>query len=76
VANVLFKRYPINRTIKMAHLIYMCSLSPGQAKQNNWLPSPTTIQPFDLILRLYWPQPQALNGTWSPPPIQCANATG
>jgi hypothetical protein len=56
--------------------IYIQPQSPGQAKQNNWLPSPTTNQPFDLILRLYWPQPQALNGTWSPPPIQRANATG
>jgi len=51
--------------------------SPGQAKQNNWLPSPTTNKPFNMVLRLYWPdQPQALNGTWSPPPIQRANATG
>jgi len=56
--------------------VYIQPQSPGQAKQNNWLPSPTTNQPFDLILRLYWPQPQALNGTWSPPPIQRANATG
>ena len=57
--------------------VYVQPQSPGQAKQNNWLPSPTTNQPFNMILRLYWPnQPQALNGTWSPPPIQCGNATG
>jgi Protein of unknown function (DUF1214) len=57
--------------------IYIKPQSPGQAKQNNWLPSPTTNQPFNMVLRLYWPdQPQALNGTWSPPPIQRANATG
>lgn len=56
--------------------VYVQPQSPGQAKQNNWLPSPTTNQPFNMILRLYWPQPQALNGTWSPPPIQRASATG
>jgi hypothetical protein len=57
--------------------VYIQPQSPGQAKQNNWLPSPTTNQPFNMVLRLYWPdQPQALNGTWSPPPIQRANATG
>jgi hypothetical protein len=56
--------------------VYVQPQSPGQAKQNNWLPSPTSNQPFNMILRLYWPQPQAFNGTWSPPPIQRANATG
>ena|SRR5215831_13628497 len=57
--------------------VYIQPQNPGQAKQNNWLPSPTTNQPFNMVLRLYWPdQPQALNGTWSPPPIQRANATG
>jgi len=57
--------------------VYVQPQSPGQAKQNNWLPSPTTNQPFNVVLRLYWPdQPQALNGTWIPPPIQRANATG
>jgi len=46
--------------------VYIQPQSPGQAKQNNWLPSPTTNQPFNMVLRLYWPdQPQALNGTWS-----------
>jgi hypothetical protein len=56
--------------------IYVQPQSPGQAKQNNWLPSPTSNQPFNMILRLYWPEQQALIGTWSPPPIQRANATG
>ena len=33
--------------------IYVQPQSPGQAKQNNWLPSPTTNQPFYLGLRMY-----------------------
>ncbi len=58
--------------------IYVQPQSPGQAKQSNWLPSPTNSStPFNLLMRLYWPdQPQALNGTWSPPPVQHVNATG
>jgi hypothetical protein len=31
----------------------------------NWLPAPKG--PFMLVLRLYWPKPDALNGTWQAP---------
>ncbi|MFZ0512355.1 MAG: DUF1214 domain-containing protein [Candidatus Nitrosopolaris sp.] len=50
--------------------IYVQPQSPGQAKENNWLPSPTSPTPFNLLMRLYVPDQQALNGTWSPPPVQ------
>jgi hypothetical protein len=56
--------------------IYMMHQSPGQAKESNWLPSPQGSTPFNLLLRLYVPDEQALNGTWSPPPIQRTNTTG
>ncbi len=39
--------------------------SPGQGKESNWLPAPKG--PFALVLRLYWPKPDALNGTWKAP---------
>ena len=39
--------------------------SPGIAKESNWLPAPTG--PFVVVLRLYWPKPDALNGTWKAP---------
>ncbi|MBS1693591.1 MAG: DUF1254 domain-containing protein [Actinobacteria bacterium] len=41
--------------------------SPGRDEESNWLPAPTG--PFALVLRLYWPKPDALNGAWkaSPP---------
>jgi hypothetical protein len=39
--------------------------SPGIDKESNWLPAPAG--PFQLVLRLYWPKPDALNGTWKPP---------
>jgi len=57
--------------------IYIQPQSPGQTKQSNWLPSPTNRStPFDLLMRLYWPGQQIINGTWLPPAIQRANATG
>ena len=33
----------------------------------NWLPAPTG--PFYLTMRIYWPEPAALDGTWEPPPV-------
>jgi hypothetical protein len=39
--------------------------SPGIDKESNWLPAPAG--PFQMVLRLYWPKPDALNGTWKPP---------
>jgi hypothetical protein len=41
--------------------------------QNNWLPTPTG--PFNLTLRLYWPDPSALNGSWIIPPVEPVNAS-
>jgi hypothetical protein len=35
--------------------------------RTNWLPAPPG--PFSLYLRAYWPQPQILDGTWTPPPV-------
>jgi hypothetical protein len=33
----------------------------------NWLPTPEGR--FYLALRMYWPKPAALDGTWNPPPV-------
>lgn len=42
--------------------------SPGKEKESNWLPAPKG--PFSLILRLYWPKEEALNGSWKQPPLK------
>jgi hypothetical protein len=42
--------------------------SPGKDKEANWLPAPNG--PFRMYLRLYWPKAEALNGSWSKPPLQ------
>jgi hypothetical protein len=47
--------------------LYFQNESPGADKEANWLPAPKG--PFNLCLRLYAPQSQALTGKWNPPPI-------
>jgi hypothetical protein len=48
--------------------IYIQSSTPGRARESNWLPSPR--EEFNLVMRLYWPQPSALDGTWQIPGVQ------
>lgn len=44
--------------------------SPGKAREPNWLPAPKG--PFTAVLRLYWPNAKALDGTWKQPPLKRA----
>jgi hypothetical protein len=37
------------------------------AGKANWLPAPEG--PFYLVMRIYWPEQAALDGTWTPPPV-------
>jgi DNA sulfur modification protein DndE len=48
--------------------LYIQKESPGAGKEANWLPTPEGE--FILMLRLYWPQDEALNGAWVPPPVR------
>jgi hypothetical protein len=50
--------------------IYIQHDRPGPDKESNWLPSTASNNDFKLILRLYLPQEQILNGTWIPPAVQ------
>ena len=43
---------------------------PGQGWDSNWLPAPDG--PFYLVMRLYGPEAVALDGTWTPPPVEPA----
>jgi hypothetical protein len=47
--------------------LYFQNESPGADKEANWLPAPKG--PFNLTMRLYAPQSQALTGKWNPPPV-------
>ena len=45
--------------------LYIQKESPGADKESNWLPTPEGE--FILMLRLYWPKEEAINGAWVPP---------
>lgn len=47
--------------------LYVQNESPGKDKEANWLPSPKG--PFWVVLRLYVPKPEALEGKWIAPPL-------
>jgi hypothetical protein len=44
--------------------------SPGKDKEANWLPAPKG--PFSMIMRLYWPKEEVVDGKWMQPPLQRA----
>jgi hypothetical protein len=44
--------------------LYIQKDSPGADKESNWLPAPDG--PIYMVMRLYWPKPEALDGTWKP----------
>ncbi|HEU5136104.1 MAG TPA: DUF1254 domain-containing protein [Steroidobacteraceae bacterium] len=51
--------------------IHVQYASPGKDRESNWLPAPNG--PFALVLRMYWPKAEALNGTWKKPPLVRTN---
>ena len=48
--------------------LYLQHESPGKDKEPNWLPAPEG--PFSVVLRLYWPKAEALDGTWKLPTVK------
>ena len=48
--------------------VYVQNPSPGKDKEANWLPAPKDS--FNVIMRIYWPKPDVLEGRWAPPPIR------
>ena len=66
------KRYSVgtkNKTLVTAPdgslTIYVQATPPDGDKRANWLPAPK--ENFVLYIRAYWPEENALNGTWTPP---------
>jgi hypothetical protein len=53
--------------------LYFQNESPGADKEVNWLPAPKGA--FNLTMRLYGPQSDALTGKWNPPPITKTQGT-
>ena len=50
--------------------IYIQHASPGEDKKSNWLPAPDA--PFYMLLRMYLPEIQALNGRYELPGVKQA----
>ncbi|ULQ52123.1 DUF1254 domain-containing protein [Flavihumibacter fluvii] len=48
--------------------LYIQHDAPEKTKTANWLPAPKGI--FRMVLRLYWPKKEALDGTWKQPKVQ------
>jgi hypothetical protein len=48
--------------------LYVQNESPGKDQEANWLP--VAKAPFTLLLRLYSPRTEILDGTWTPPPVK------
>jgi hypothetical protein len=49
--------------------IYVQSEAPTNREQRaNWLPAPAAD--FSLYVRTYWPRAAAIDGSWTPPPVE------
>jgi len=51
-------------------VLHIAKESPGRDLEANWLPAPAG--PFYMVLRLYGPEVEALEGTWTPPALRIA----
>ena len=47
--------------------------APGAGNEAKWLTAPKTA--FNLLLRMYAPESEALPGTWNPPPVTRIQST-
>jgi hypothetical protein len=66
--HALGDRDPLRRSGDGSLTLYVQAESPGADRENNWLPAPRG--PFNLVMRLYWPDRPILDGAWTVPPIE------
>ncbi len=64
----LSSRYKFNYNKDGSVDLYLQKDSPGKDKEANWLPAPAGK--FILMLRLYWPKKEVLEGKWDPPGVK------
>ncbi|MGO4704238.1 DUF1254 domain-containing protein [Microvirga sp. 2MCAF38] len=58
---------PFEPNVDGSLTLYFQNENPGAEKQANWLPAPKGS--YNLTMRLYAPQSDALTGKWNPPPV-------
>ena len=61
----------LNRDADGGVTLYVQHDTPGADKEAIWLPAPSG--PFFMVLRLYWPRREALDGQWEAPPLHTVN---
>jgi hypothetical protein len=49
--------------------LYIQHDTPGADREANWLPEPSG--PFFMVMRLYWPKPEAPDGQWKAEQRKC-----
>jgi hypothetical protein len=57
-----------NRDADGGLTLFFQNESPGKDKEANWLPA--SKGPFSVIMRLYWPKPAAVDGSWKKPQMK------
>ncbi|PZF70860.1 DUF1254 domain-containing protein [Taibaiella soli] len=50
--------------------IYIQHSNPGKEKESNWLPAPEGN--FNVMMRVYWPKDEMINGSWTPQAVKKA----
>lgn len=60
----------LNKNADGSITIYLQHESPGRELQNNWLPAPNG--PMAVVMRLYLPEAQVLDGHWTAPKIEAS----
>ena len=48
--------------------LYIQADTPGTSKEANWLP--VAKAPFTLLMRIYSPRTEVVDGTWMPPDVR------
>jgi Cd2+/Zn2+-exporting ATPase len=59
--------HPLARAVLKAASDAGITLTEAEDKEANWLPAPNG--PFYIIMRIYFPKPEALDGTWKKPEL-------
>ena len=49
--------------------IYLAATAPTNVPPANWLPSTGPSQRYSMVLRMYLPKAEVLDGSWTPPPL-------
>jgi hypothetical protein len=61
------KNKDLKRNVDGSVTFYVQADAP--AERSNWLPAPKNAD-FSLFIRAYWPNPEVIDGSWTPPAVE------